>query len=57
MARASGLARVALAARTGKQETEVRRMLDPDHTTKLANMEAGLRVLGKQLVVMVRDAG
>ena len=54
--RASGLTRVALAARMGKQETEIRRMLDPYHTTKLASMEAGLRVLGKQLIVSVRDA-
>ena len=54
--RASGLTRVALAQRLGKQETEVRRMLDPYHRTKLASMEAALRSLGKQLVVSVEDA-
>lgn len=53
---ASGLTRVALAERLGKQETEVRRMLDPYHQTKLGNMEAGLHALGKQLVVSVEDA-
>lgn len=53
---ASGLTRVALAERLGKQESEVRRMLDPYHGSKLAAMEAGLNVLGKQLVVTVRDA-
>ena len=53
---ASGLTRVALAERLGKQETEVRRMLDPYHATKLASMEAGLLALGKQLVVSVQNA-
>jgi antitoxin HicB len=54
--RASGLTRVALADRLGKQEGEVRRMLDPYHATKLATMEAGLAALGKELVVSVRSA-
>jgi antitoxin HicB len=54
--RSSGLTRVALAERLGKQEGEVRRMLDPYHRTKLAAMEAGLNALGKQLVVTVRNA-
>ncbi|UYN98374.1 MAG: type II toxin-antitoxin system HicB family antitoxin [Devosia sp.] len=54
--RKSGLTRVALAARLGKQETEIRRMLDPYHATKLASMEAGLAALGKQIVVHVEDA-
>lgn len=54
--RESGLTRVALGARLGKQETEVRRMLDPYHQTKLGSMEAGLHALGKQLVVSVQDA-
>ena len=54
--RASGLTRVALAAKLGKGETEVRRMLDPYHKTKLASIEAGLRALGKRLVVRVEEA-
>ena len=33
-----------------------RRMLDPYHPTKLKSIEAGLRVLGKRLVVTVEDA-
>jgi antitoxin HicB len=52
----SKITRVALAQRLGKQETEIRRMLDPYHQTKLSSMEAGLLVLGKQLVVSVQDA-
>ncbi|UYN98323.1 MAG: type II toxin-antitoxin system HicB family antitoxin [Devosia sp.] len=54
--RSGGLTRVEVARRLGKQEGEVRRMLDPYHNTKLHSLEAGLRVLGKQLVVSVRDA-
>ena len=52
----SGLTRVALAARLGKAEGEIRRMLDPYHRTKLASLEAGLRALGKRLVVTVEEA-
>lgn len=54
--RLSGMTRVALAARLGKAEGEVRRMLDPYHRTKLPALEAGLRALGKRLVVSVEAA-
>ncbi|MEO6394780.1 MAG: type II toxin-antitoxin system HicB family antitoxin [Devosia sp.] len=54
--KASGLTRVALAERLGKAETEVRRMLDPYHATKLPSIEAGLRALGKRLVVRIEEA-
>lgn len=54
--RESGMTRVALAAKLGKAETEVRRMLDPYHQTKLPAIEAGLRALGKRLVVSVEEA-
>lgn len=54
--RASGMTQVALAAKLGKGETEVRRMLDPYHKTKLPTIEAGLRALGKRLVVRVEEA-
>ena len=52
----SGMTRVALARKLGKQEGEVRRMLDPYHRTKLATMEAGLQALGKRLVITVKNA-
>lgn len=52
----SGSTRVGLAARLGKAEGEVRRMLDPYHATKLPALEAGLRALGKRLVVSVEAA-
>src|SRR4051794_4618311 len=44
----AGLTRVALAARLGVRETEVRRMLDPDHGTKLDRLDTGLRALGRR---------
>jgi len=54
--RASGLTKVALAEQMGKQEGEVRRILDPDHPTKLAALQQTLRLLGKEIVIDVRDA-
>ena len=54
--RESGMTKVAFANKLGKAETEVRRMLDPYHQTKLATIEAGLRALGKRLVVDVEAA-
>jgi antitoxin HicB len=54
--RASGMTRVALAAKLGKAEGEVRRMLDPYHATKLGSLEAGLLALGKRLVVTIEVA-
>ena len=52
----SGLTRVALAARMGKSEAEVRRMLNPTYGTKINTLEAGLRALGRRLVVTVEAA-
>ncbi|WP_375450409.1 type II toxin-antitoxin system HicB family antitoxin [uncultured Devosia sp.] len=54
--RASGMTRSGLAARLGKGENEVRRMLDPYHATKLRTIENGLLVLGKRLVITVEAA-
>jgi antitoxin HicB len=54
--RESGMTRVALAKKLGKAETEVRRMLDPYHQTKLPAIEAGLKALGKRLVVSIAEA-
>jgi antitoxin HicB len=54
--RESGTTRVALAKKMGKAETEIRRMLDPYHQTKLPAIEAGLHALGKRLIVSVAEA-
>jgi antitoxin HicB len=45
-----------LARRLGKDEKEVRRILDPKHATKLPALTAALRALGKRLVVGVAEA-
>jgi len=45
-----------LARRLGLHERVVRRMLDPKHATKAGKIQAALAVLGKQIIVEVRDA-
>lgn len=52
---ASGLSKSELARRIGKNEKEVRRILDPRHPTKLPALAAALRALGKRLVVAVME--
>ena len=54
--RASGLNKSELARRIGRAENEARRILDPDHPTKLQLLGAALSALGKDIVVTVRDA-
>jgi antitoxin HicB len=53
---AAGISKSELARRIGKDEKEVRRILDPKHPTKLPALVASLRVLGKRLVVGVMEA-
>ncbi len=53
---ASGMSKSEFARRLGKAETEARRILDPDHPTKLATLEAALKIFGKQVFVSVKDA-
>ena len=45
-----------LARRLGVHERVVRRMLDPEHASKPARIEAALAALGKQITLEVRDA-
>ena len=54
--REQGLNKVTLARKLGKQENEVRRMLDLDHETKVASLENALWLLGKQIASEVRLA-
>ncbi len=54
--RDAGLTNTALADRLGVQESEVRRILNPRHATKIGRLEAALAALGKRLVIEVRDA-
>jgi antitoxin HicB len=53
---AAGITKTELARRIGKDEKEVRRILDPKHPTKLPALTAALRALGKRLVVGVIEA-
>lgn len=53
---AAGITKSELARRIGKDEKEVRRILDPKHATKLPALTAVLRALGKRLVVGVMEA-
>ena len=46
----------ALARDLGVAESEVRRMLDPDHATKAATIDSALRRLGKRVSVSVGEA-
>jgi antitoxin HicB len=52
----AGISKSELARRIGKDEKEVRRILDPKHPTKLPALTAALRALGKRLVVGVTEA-
>jgi antitoxin HicB len=53
--REAQLSKVALAARLGYDEKEVRRLLSPDHASKLQRIEDVLRSLGKRIVVSIED--
>jgi len=48
-----GISKVDLAKRLGCDEKEVRRLLDPHHTSKIPRIESALHAVGKQLIVGV----
>ncbi len=54
--REAGLNKVTLAHQLGKQEGEVRRMLDLDHSTRVESLEQALGHLGKRIASEVREA-
>ena len=54
--REAGLNNVQLAKRLGLTENAVRRLLDLDHRSHIGQLEAALSILGKKLVIEVRDA-
>jgi antitoxin HicB len=54
--RQAGVSKSDLARRLGKDEKEVRRILDPMHRTKLSVLEAALRALGRRLVISTEAA-
>ena len=54
--RESGMSQRRLARELDVAESEVRRMLNPDHATKAATIDRALRRLGKRLTVTVGEA-
>ena len=52
----AGITQAELARRLGKDAREVRRILDPDHSTKVPSLAAALAALGRRLVVGVEAA-
>jgi antitoxin HicB len=52
----AAISKAELSRRLGKDEKEVRRILDPRHATKLPALMQTLRALGKRLVVAVEEA-
>ena len=53
--RAAEVSRRELAARLGCDEKEVRRLLDPRHTSKLPRIQAALAALGRQIGLRLMD--
>lgn len=51
-----GLSKVKLAEELGVDEKVVRRLLDPDHATRLDVYEAALQALGQQMVIGTVEA-
>ena len=49
--KAAKMSKSVLARRLGRNETEVRRILDPHHGTKLEQLEEAAKALGTRLVV------
>ena len=54
--RTADITKSELARRIGKNEKEVRRILDPRHATKLATLTEALNALGHRLVVGMEKA-
>lgn len=53
--RAADISKTELAARLGVAEGEVRRILDPQHSTKLDRLAAAAEALGKRLVIGIEE--
>ena len=51
--RETGMSQRGLARKLGVAESEVRRMLNPDHATKATAIDRSMRLLGKRVIVSV----
>jgi antitoxin HicB len=54
--REAKMSNVKLAKQLGCDEKDVRRMLDPRHSSRITALQRALAVLGKKIVVAVGDA-
>jgi hypothetical protein len=54
--RNAGISKSEFGRKIGKDEKEVRRLLDPKHATKLSTLTEALRVLGRRLIIGVEAA-
>lgn len=54
--RLQGITQLALSHKLGMDPRQIRRMLDLDHNSRMDQVEAALRALGRRLVVTVREA-
>jgi antitoxin HicB len=54
--REAGIGKSEFGRRIGKDEKEVRRLLDPKHATKLSTLTEALRALGQRLIISVEAA-
>src|SRR5438309_1901469 len=54
--REAKMSNVKLAKRLGCHEKDVRRMLDPRHSSRINALQGALAILGKKIVVAVEDA-
>jgi antitoxin HicB len=52
---AAGMTQAELAARLGKDGREVRRILNPNHATKLPALTQALEALGRRLVIGIEE--
>lgn len=53
--RQTGITKSELAERLGRDEKEVRRLLDPRHSSKMARIQAALAALGKRIALRLLD--
>ena len=54
--REARLSQSGLAAKLGKDEKEVRRLLDPEHASRISALEAALHSVGKRVRTIVSNA-
>ncbi|WP_421871199.1 type II toxin-antitoxin system HicB family antitoxin [Pararhizobium sp.] len=52
----AGISKSELARRLGKTENEARRLLDPDHASKIGPLREALRALGQEIIISTQDA-